>query len=693
MKILKTPGDRKPFRLLLAAVLILSLSCGSCADGRKLHAVKSGKVTAGLSLGEDPPSSAPRGPGGSPFKPEALKSDTLRTTDPDGREILIMRAVRDSATGEMVATDVLQAAVVTARFRHVAERRGSVELSFLISVPDTLLGSRWQLHFSPKLLLYCAPGNAPEDTLTLDPILLTGEEFRRRQLRGYQQYERFLRSIARDSLHFIDTGQLETFLERNIPEVFRFRNDTSLVSDEQFASAFGVTGRQAVEHYTNHLLKRSNARKIRRKGKMWERFVHYPLQKEGIRLDTVLRSPNGGFSCQYTQCLRTRPGLRRADLRLSGRLREVSGRSYGIPESPPLTFYISSLSSFALQQERYLTRVVERRVEADAACHIDFAPGRSEIDLSLNDNALEIGRIQQVLTALLENRDFDLDSTTVVASCSPEGPYESNRALSLRRAEAVSGYFRRFIRHCSDSLEAKRGFAVDERGEIVRSGPLSGDLAGAVRPAGIPDIIHPGNIPEDWDGLARLVGCDTLLSASEKARFERLLRIREPDCREEALRRDKMGPYLLQNLYPRLRRVSFAFHLHRRGMVRDTIHTTVPDTLYRRGLQALKERDYPLALSLLQPYGDLNAAVACLAMDRDASARAILEKLEESASVHYLLALTCTRQGDDARAVHHFLKACRMDSACLHRGNLDPEISELIRRYGLRERLEEEKFE
>ena len=51
--------------------------------------------------------------------------------------------------------------------------------------------------------------------------------------------------------------------------------------------------------------------------------------------------------------------------------------------------------------------------------------------------------------------------------------------------------------------------------------------------------------------------------------------------------------------------------------------------------------------------------------------------------VLYLLAILYSRRGDDRKAVESYLKACRLNPAFVHRGNLDPEIAGLIRRYGL----------
>jgi tetratricopeptide (TPR) repeat protein len=102
-----------------------------------------------------------------------------------------------------------------------------------------------------------------------------------------------------------------------------------------------------------------------------------------------------------------------------------------------------------------------------------------------------------------------------------------------------------------------------------------------------------------------------------------------------------------------------------------------------QGLQALRDREYERAVTLLRPYKDYNTAVAYCALDYNASALDILEPLERSDKVLYLLAILYSRRGDDRSAVENYLKACRLNPAFVHRGNLDPEISSLIRRYGL----------
>ena len=70
-------------------------------------------------------------------------------------------------------------------------------------------------------------------------------------------------------------------------------------------------------------------------------------------------------------------------------------------------------------------------------------------------------------------------------------------------------------------------------------------------------------------------------------------------------------------------------------------------------------------------------------MDYNASALSILETLEKTAEVNYMLAVIYSRQGKDQKAVQCYLDACKQNASYVHRGNLDPEISALIKQYGL----------
>jgi tetratricopeptide (TPR) repeat protein len=136
--------------------------------------------------------------------------------------------------------------------------------------------------------------------------------------------------------------------------------------------------------------------------------------------------------------------------------------------------------------------------------------------------------------------------------------------------------------------------------------------------------------------------------------------------------------YMLETLYPRLRAVSFKYDLRRVGMVKDTIHTTVPDTLYARGVSLLKGRRYNDALKVLGGFRDRNAAICMLSLGLDEGAYPVLKALPEHSTHSYLLAIVCARLGREDEALAHFDRAVELNENIRWRGRLDPEISTLI---------------
>lgn len=652
---------------VLAAVAVALAFLPACGPMRKIEAVRQKELTATLALSRNEIQEE--------RKVIAVSHrDTITVKDESGKEMLIMKAVKDESSGEMVAHDVIDAAVITARFRNVAERHGRVDLRFEIIVPASMQDSRWQLRFRPQMYIL-------GDSLMLESVYITGEDYRKRQIRGYEQYERFLSSIITDSTRFIDLRNLEIFLERNLPEIYYFKNDTSFVTDEQFASYYGVTEKQAVDHYTNWLRYRINERRKGRKELMYHKYVRAPIETEGIRLDTVLRSLNGDFVYAYTQSIATRPKLRKVDIVLGGDIYESDRKLYEMERTEPLSFYISSMSTLLDPSERYMTRIVERRAAANTACYVEFEQGKAEVKADLGYNREELSRIRGNILEVLDNQNFDLDSIVIAASASPEGTLAHNNALSAQRAAAVAAYFDKDIRHYRDSVR-RSGFTmtVDKDGR-ERIGRID-----------IPDIrFHSRSNGENWELLSLLVDQDSTLSPKDKYSYLKHLEISDWDQRESALQKEPFYRHLREKLYPRLRTVKFDFYLHRKGMIQDTVHTTELDSTYMQGIALLKEREYEKALEYLRPYRDYNTAIACVSLDYNASAMAILQELERTPAVNYMLAVLYARNNDDGRAVQCYLDACRADRSFVFRGNLDPEIYILIQRYGLNR--EEDPFE
>lgn len=635
------------YGVLLASALVLA--CVGCAQSRKLSEIRDRELGVDLQL------PAKNTPPKLDSTRRAPVHDTIRITGLDGREVLLMRAIRDDETGDMVATEELDAAYVVARFRNVAERHGKIDLEFQVIVPRELHDSHWQLRFHPEMYVL-------GDSLRLDDVVITGTEYRRAQLQGLRQYERYAGRIVSDSMEFVDRRSLRIFLARNTKD----------------------SEREAEYHYTDHFAKYLNGVRISRKPEMWRKYVKAPIVTEGVRLDTVMQDIKGKcFIYNYVQTINTRPKLRKVDVVLSGAIFESDRRLYTIPVSEPLSFYVSSLNAFADGTERYKTQVVHRAVSANASAEIAFRAGRSEIEESLSDNSREIGFIKSKLRLLANNDEFDIDSIIITSFASPEGSAASNVSLTYRRAKSASDYFSNFLSRIRDSIRREEGFFVSVGDDFSEGMMRRADAA----PEPIRFLSRSGG--ENWSALEALVLADTVLTESEKNEYLLLARNPDPDARERAVRQLGFQSRLYGEMYPKLRSVRFDFHLHRKGMVKDTVHTNVLDTVYMDGVQAIRDHDYERALELLSPYQDFNTAVAYLAMDRNRSALSILKDCPKDAKVNYMLALVYQRLGEERDAVECFVRSCEQDPSYVYRGNLDPEISELIRKYNINKEDEE----
>ena len=610
----------------LTGITLLS----SCSTVVRMNINDLRKQNAGVSLFL--PTQTPRESDTYKYIVSKPDTDTLTMTGNDGRKYYLMRGTMDS-TGTANLSEPLNEVVITAKFKNIAERNGSVRMAFDIHVPSTMLNPQWQVRLTPKAVL-------SEDTVSLEVLLLTGKQYKERQMRGYELYNRFLAGIITDTSLLMHTGLLETFIQRNIPRIAALRNDTALVDTDSIRGLYGISLEEAREHFMKTLaIQRNNIKKSQTDEK-YRRFVKDPVITYGFRLDTLIGDNTEDFRYTYHQALGTRPGLRQIDVCLTGGIYYQGEKLYSIPPSEPVTFYVSSFATMTEDIQRYVTKVIERRVELNTRAAINFMAGRSDIDTGYMDNHAELQYIQSTISGLLSSGEYLADSLIITASCSPEGSYRFNSQLARKRAESIAGF-----------IDGK-DFRLIER-----------------------------HIPENWERLYDLIRKDS--TVNDLNGILDICAETSHDKREHLLSAHPEYPYIKEHLYPVLREVEFQFCLHRKDMVKDTIHTTEPDTVYSAGVQAIKDRDYSKAVRLLGSYRDINSALAFLAMDYNASAMNILEDLPVSGKRDYLLAVAHSRNGNEKKAVEYFLSAVNQERSLRFRGNLDPEISRLIGKYDI----------
>lgn len=229
----------------------------------------------------------------------------------------LMRRVVDEQSGEESAQEKLNAAVLVSRFRNTCERHGRVNFEFMLMASDSLQDPSWQLRFFPVL-------HFGDDTLALQPVYLTGEDFRNAQLEGYKRFEEYERSLSRDSSYFYDFRQIQAFRER-----FPDTPDSVLL-----------------EHFSRKWMQRYNAFRLSRKEQLRSRYISNPLAGSEVRKDSTAAAQQQ-FVYLYRQSIPTRPKLKKFELSLKGEILNSKGRVCTLSSSEPITFYVSSLSTLA----------------------------------------------------------------------------------------------------------------------------------------------------------------------------------------------------------------------------------------------------------------------------------------------------------------------------------------------------------
>lgn len=373
------------------------------------------------------------------------------------------------------------------------------------------------------------------------------------------------------------------------------------------------------------------------------RFVKYPYP-ENVRIDSV-RATAADVTYYYTQQVPTAEAGKRLRITLEGYVQGLDGSLYVLPPSDTLDYNISSMLSFTDTATRYVIRVIEKYAEVHDRHYLSFRVNDTRILDTLGDNHRQLGRIEELMQRLSGQKEFFIDSVILTASASPEGSYSRNAALAKARASAL-------------------------RNRLVRRFTGSGmDTAITVR-----------WVAEAWDELTRLLICDDTLPARSEI-LDLIARIESADRREAELRRrfPQQYRYIKDRFYPLLRNVTLRYYLRRVGMIKDTIHTTEPDTVYAEGVRLLEARRYKDALYILSSYKDRNTAIALLSLGHDRRALEVLATLPDDARVWYLRAIACARLGLHAQALDAFQRACTLDERMKYRAALDPELNEILK--------------
>lgn len=427
--------------------------------------------------------------------------------------------------------------------------------------------------------------------------------------------------------------------------------------------------------YNTQKIARNEMRKTM-KNKKYHDFVRFPYNPEA-ELDTVIYAADQ-VKFLYSQKVPADENSARMKVYVVGNVLSGKGGKYPLPKSDTLTYLVSSMTKFVDKTPRYVRKIVARDAEANTSVNFYFPQNDFNLDETIDVNRQGVKKVKDLTQALMTDPVYRIDSLTLFATSSPEGSWLINGEIAQKRAKSIRDVLAREFTVLYDSLSVGTAVEMDETGNLVQR-EVKDEIPD------LPNLIKVRTIPEDWDKLRRLIAGDPDFKGHKDAILKIIDSEQDPD-RREWLIKSKYKPeyaYMLDKLYPVIRAVDFRFSLSRRGMKQDTVYTNEPDTMYARAVVYLEKRKYAQALEILRPYDDVNTAIAYMSLGYDKAALRIFEKSPQTAENKYMQAILQARLGNEEKAVRLLLTAAEMDGQMKFRANLDPELSELVKKYGL----------
>lgn len=99
----------------------------------------------------------------------------------------------------------------------------------------------------------------------------------------------------------------------------------------------------------------------------------------------------------------------------------------------PLRFLSYSLNGIVLTDENFIPKPEVQLRDASGEVKLVFNVGKSNLDLSLGNNAAELEKMLSEFRTIQADPDMMLKSFTITGTASPEGSYETNRKLAQKR--------------------------------------------------------------------------------------------------------------------------------------------------------------------------------------------------------------------------------------------------------------------
>ena len=634
----------------------------------------------------------------------------------------------------------LSEVVVKGTSRFSPERKGMVDVDFIVKVPKELLSTNWRVYMQPTLL-------HNDSVVTLESIVLKGEQFYNKQKDDYKTYDAYLASIvgkaAYDSVFLDKEGIRQDIADRQVffydqyykewSELINYDKWKSSITGLSFAQRARLRGtrdrlfneysRKANEQtvraaalgkdttgiyprnmkeYNDKLqrviqVEMGNEEKLKNIPPQFREFIEsgvdinsiingvvtkqdsmrianfrYEFEKIAInemkdeakddmfkdmvpfvyetntRVDSVIGSAND-YTFYYKQSYPVSIGLKNVRIFMNSDIDAIDRSKYTLATSDTLSYVISSLAQLADTSYIYKRTTLYRDLYNQMLIYPKFAPNKTAFNINYKDNAKQIESVIETYNAFLEKPDIAIDSIMIRVSTDLDGNYDTNFNHSKKQAESIKGY-----------------------------------LAGVLKGNNVENLIKIRYQGEDWNTLVSLIKENTEI-VNKDSILARLASATFPDDCEKKIKKDFPKDYkiIYETIYPKLAKADIVFNMHRTNITDEIAIDVQERPGYEKALKYLVDRDYKKAFDILADYPDYNTALCLVCLGYNAKALELLKQLPQTANTEYLLAIVSVNGDDELGAVEHLKKAIELDPNKEDRIPLDPEMSNLVKKYNI----------
>ncbi len=195
---------------------------------------------------------------------------------------------------------------------------GRLIMSLTVEVPKDILSSDWQMRLHPRIFI--RQNKIEAINFAIEDLYITGSNYRDRQIAGYERYSHFLSKIINGGEYnntinlnnvlnknisdHVNKYQIEYLIMRYFPEVFKLKNDSTYISDEEFASVLGIDKEKLISHYYNKSDEDRRNKLLAQKNTNFIEWVYNPLKTENVQTDNVVhREILDSFDEMYSEVL------------------------------------------------------------------------------------------------------------------------------------------------------------------------------------------------------------------------------------------------------------------------------------------------------------------------------------------------------------------------------------------------------